>query len=138
MVIIMSFRYRLIQFMSGRYGADGLFYILFAVSVVLSVINMFVRSLILQILVYAIIIYAVFRVFSRNIPARRAENDRVNGIINKLRRKSELHQQRKADKFHVYKKCPACSAVLRLPRRPGKHTTVCPKCGKQFTVRVRK
>ena len=38
----------------------------------------------------------------------------------------------------LWEKCPSCKAILRLPRRIGVHKTVCPKCGKEFTVRVRK
>ena len=55
-----------------------------------------------------------------------------------LKRKRDFYAQKKADKVHVYKKCPACGAVLRLPRRIGVHKTVCPKCGKEFTVKVKK
>ena len=79
----MNFRYKLMQFMSGRYGADSLFYLLFAVSSVLSIINCFLHSKILQFIVYAIIIYAIFRIMSRNIQARSRENQVFNNIKNK-------------------------------------------------------
>ena len=39
-------------------------------------------------------------------------------------------------KTHVFKKCPGCKAVLRLPRKKGKHTVNCPHCHKNFTVHV--
>lgn len=132
----MNFRYRLIQFMSGRYGVDGLFYVLFGVSAILSVSNCFIRSSILQMLVYAIVVYAFFRVMSRNIQARRRENQAVNKLIMGIKYKYNVYRQRKADYNHVYKKCPRCHAVLRLPRRKGKHSTVCPKCSKEFKVYV--
>lgn len=134
----MNFRYRIIQFMSGRYGPDETFFIVFAVSVVLSLVNIFLRSVILQLLIYTLVIYAIFRMFSRNIEQRRKENAWVTGKLGFLKRKGELHRQRRNDKFHVYKKCPSCKAILRLPRRVGVHRTVCPKCGREFTVKVRK
>lgn len=132
----MNFRYKLMQFMSGRYGIDGLFYVLFGVSVSLSVVNCFVRSAVLQTIVYAIIMYAIFRVLSRNTEARRRENQTANKLIMGIKYKLSVHRQRKADNTHVYKKCPQCRAVLRLPRRKGKHTTVCPRCKKEFRVYV--
>ncbi len=132
----MNFRYKLMQFMSGRYGVDGLFYVLFSVSAALSVINCFVRSLVLQLVVYAVMVYALFRVFSRNLEARRRENRVPARLISKIKEKQNIHRQRRADYTHIYKKCPGCHAVLRLPRRKGKHTTVCPKCNKKFKVYV--
>ncbi len=133
----MNFRYKLMQFMSGRYGIDNMFYLLFGLSAALSVINIFVRSYILQLIVYAVIVYAFFRAFSRNIEARRRENNWANNIMTKIKKEQELRRRRKADYTHVYKKCPHCRAVLRLPRRVGKHKTVCPKCNNEFSVRVR-
>ena len=59
----MDFRYRLMRFMSGRNGPDELFFAFFLISVILSVINIFVRSVILQLAVYALMIYALFRLF---------------------------------------------------------------------------
>ena len=134
----MNFRYKLMQFMSGRYGVDSLFYVLFAAAAILSIVNCFVRSLVLHFVVYAIIIYAFFRIMSRNIEARRKENQTLNILSVKLKEKQNIRRRRKADYTHVYKKCPNCHAVLRLPRRKGKHSTVCPKCSKRFTVRVYK
>lgn len=132
----MNFRYRLMQLMSGRYGPDGLFYVIFGVSAILSVANCFIRSFVLQTVVYALVIYAFFRVMSRNIEARRRENQIFNNFKIKITNKRNVIRQRKADYNHVYKKCPRCHAVLRLPRRKGKHTTVCPKCNNKFRVYV--
>ena len=134
----MNFRYRLMQFMSGRYGTDQFFYAIIASAVVLSFINLFFRSFIIQLLVYALVGYAFFRVLSRNLDARRRENYWFREKLAFLKRKKEVYDQRQADKCHVYKKCPSCKAILRLPHRIGKHKTVCPRCNKEFTVRVRK
>lgn len=133
-----NFRYRLMQFLSGRYGTDSLFYAIFIFAVCLAVVNIFLHSIILQLVIYAVIVYGFYRVFSRNISARAAENRKFNEFINRFKRQSEIRKQRKADLCHVYKKCRRCKAVLKLPRRPGKHKTVCPKCGNEFSVYVRK
>lgn len=132
----MNFRYKLMRFMSGRYGIDMLFYILFAVAAVLSFANCFVRSVYLQLAVYIIVIYSFFRIFSRNTQARRRENEFITNFSQKLKSFFAVRRQRSADITHIYKKCPYCGAVLRLPRRKGRHITTCPRCGKSFKVRV--
>ena len=133
----MNFWYRLSRFMSGRYGIDTLFYVLVSVSIVFSFINLFVRSYLLQIFVYLLLLLAFLRVVSRNHNARYNENKLVENFINKIRKKRDVYRQRRADTTHIYKKCPKCKAVLRLPRRKGKHTTICPKCNNSFKVNVK-
>lgn len=134
----MNFRYRLMQFMMGRYGTDKLNTTLFAIAICLAFVNLFFHSLIIQFLTYSFIICGFLRMFSRNIQARRRENDWFTQKVNFFKSRKEFYKQCKADKFHVYKKCPYCKAILRLPHRVGKHTTACPKCGKEFKVNVRK
>lgn len=132
----MNFRYKLIRFLSGRYGVDELFYVLFGVASILAVTNCFVRSMWLQIVVYALTTYALLRFFSRNFTARQRENKLFSKLKMGIKYKMGIRRQRKADFTHVYKKCPRCHAVLRLPRKKGKHTTVCPKCSNKFKVYV--
>lgn len=134
----MNFRYKLMQFLSGRYGVDTSFYVLFILSAILAFLNCFLRFWPLQIVVYAISFYAIFRMFSRNINARTKENRIITGWIFKIKNNMAIARSRKADVTHIYKKCPNCKATLRLPRRKGKHKTVCPKCSKEFSVRVYK
>lgn len=130
------FRYKLIRFLSGRYGADELFYVLFGLASILAVTNCFVRAWWLQIIVYALTTYALLRFFSRNTAARQRENKLFAKLKMGIKYKMGIRRERKADKTHVYKKCPRCHAVLRLPRKKGKHTTVCPKCQNKFKVYV--
>ncbi len=134
----MNFRYRLMQFLSGRYGVDKLTYAILGLGIVLSGVNIFVRSFILQLLVYAVMLIALLRVLSRNHEARRSENAKFMQLLGFAKRKRDFINQKRADKCHVYKKCPTCKAILRLPRKVGHHTTVCPRCSKEFKVKVRK
>ncbi len=141
----MNFRYRLMQFMTGRNGPDALTYSTLVLSLLLSFVNIILRfftssliTAIVQLLVYILLGYVVFRLLSRNIYARKKENDWFMARLNILKRKMEIRNQQKADMCHIYKKCPKCKAVLRLPHRIGKHKTVCPRCSNEFTVRVRK
>lgn len=141
----MNFRYRLMQFMSGRYGMDELSFTLLITAMATSFANIIIRHFIpyiavyfIQISVYILVFYVSFRVLSRNIEARRRENDFFLDKLHFFKRKRDLHNQRKNDKSHVYKKCPSCKAILRLPHRIGNHTTICPRCGKEFKVNVKK
>lgn len=132
----MNFRYRLMQFFSGRYGTDETFFVLMISASAMAVINCFLRSFVLQLIVYSIVFLAAIRAFSRNFEARRRENAKVKEIISSLRARLQRQAQRREDRSHVYKKCPHCHAVLRLPRRKGKHTTSCPRCSYSFKVHV--
>ena len=134
----MNVRYKLMQFMSGRYGVESLFYILLSVAAIISIVNIFLRSGIVQLLVYAIIVFAFFRVLSRNHEKRRRENIMFSNFLFSVKNKINTYKQRTADTFHIFKKCPSCKAILRLPRRIGVHKTVCPRCNHEFKVRVRK
>ncbi|MCQ2454793.1 MAG: hypothetical protein MJ090_01415 [Clostridia bacterium] len=132
----MNFRYKLMQFMSGRYGVDRTFYVLFVIGAFFALLNCFLRLIWIQLIVYAIIIVAFLRFFSKNIDKRIKENEIVTGWIYKVSQSINKRKQRTNDTTHIYKKCPNCKAVLRLPRTKGIHTTVCPRCHKSFKVRV--
>lgn len=134
----MNFRYRLMQFMSGRYGADETLFVLVGIAAALAIVNTFVRSMILQLIVYMIMFLAIFRAFSRNIYARRKENEFTKRMVDRVKSYNQKRRERQLDYTHIYKKCPHCKATLRLPKRKGKHTTVCPRCSHSFKVRVRK
>ncbi|MCQ2450921.1 MAG: hypothetical protein MJ080_02955 [Clostridia bacterium] len=132
----MRFRDRLFRIINGRYGIDSLFYFLFGLAAVIALLNLFLRLFYLQIVVYLLSGFAVFRFFSNNYEARRKENEFFSKIFIKLSKLYNDFRVRNADKLHVYKKCPNCKATLRLPRKKGKHKTVCPKCKTEFSVRI--
>ena len=134
----MFFFEKMMRFMSGRYGKDELFFVLTGMAALLAFCNLFFRNIYLQAVVYALIAVALLRFFSRNFEQRRKENAAFRRCFSFFRQERELRRKRKNDPFHVYKKCPVCKAILRLPRRPGRHETVCPKCSKRFSVRVRR
>lgn len=136
----MKFRDRIARFMWGRYGVDGLYYGLFIAYFVLVVIQKFVEidfvKAIISLLGFAVLIFMFFRVFSKNIAARRKENEKFMRIWTKVKNFFVLQKNKIRDiKHFTYKKCPACKATLRLPRKKGKHNVVCPKCRNRFEVR---
>ncbi len=120
----------------GRYGLDRLYFVLFGACMTLIIINLFVRSWIFLIPEAALLGFMIFRVMSRNISARKKENDWFFGIWLRVKRWFKLQKDRFKDrKTHVYKKCPKCGAILRLPKRKGKNIANCPRCSNKFEVK---
>lgn len=145
------FRQGLARFLYGRYGADNLYNALFVTELVLLFISTILNVLgnvepvcaIISIALYALsfglIVWGLFRFFSRNIPARRRENEAWLRFMAKLRRKPRRKVSLPADTSdHVFRSCPHCRSTLRLPRQVGKHEVRCPRCGGRFGVKVKK
>ncbi len=136
----MRFRDKIARFMWGRYGVDGFSYGLLVIYLLTGIVQGFVKINIVKALIsfvgFAVVVFMIFRIFSRDIPARRKENESFMRVWRKVKNFFVLQKNRIRDfKGFTYKKCPACKAVLRLPRKKGKHNVVCPKCRNRFEVR---
>ena len=66
----------MMQFMQGRYGADQMGQMLSAVSMVFLIISLFSRNQAWFLLAVIGIVYNYFRMFSKNISKRYAENQK--------------------------------------------------------------
>lgn len=128
--------------MSGRNGVDALGVAALALSLIISFfmtafgVGMFGWQ---RIFVYGPMIYAFFRMFSRNTQKRAEENRKFMSVINRFRRKSgynayntDFQKPKRDTKNYKYLKCPSCRAQLRIPRGKGKLNITCPKCHAQF------
>ncbi len=135
-----NFKNNLFRFMYGRYGTYGLdvintilFFTYVTLVFVCTVIAFFVHSIWFTVaylvLTAPLAIWMMARMFSRNVAARRRENERFCGFFKLIRNKIRDR------KTHVYRKCPNCKAVLRLPKAKGKHSVVCPRCKQRFEVK---
>jgi len=130
-------RDRLIRFMYGRYGIDQLYYALAVLCFILLAVNSFVRSPVLSVIMWVVLIVMIFRTFSKNIYRRRMENEKFMTVWNLIKRKILLAVRRIREiRSHRYRRCPHCRAMLRLPYKRGKHTVQCPKCNNDFKMRV--
>ena len=69
-------RMNLRRVMMGRYGQDHLNVFLLIIAILLSLIASLIRLGFLSLLSYAVLLICFFRMLSRNITARRRENDR--------------------------------------------------------------
>lgn len=125
------------KFMYGRYGTDKLNMFLVIMLLVFAVGNLFVRneyfSMVFTSWEFLLFFLIYYRMFSKNISKRYAENQKYLSIENRVRRffgKSKYMQQQRKE-FHIYT-CPQCKQKIRIPRRKGKISIRCPKCGNEF------
>lgn len=118
------------RFMYGRCGADQLNIFLLIAAVVLNVISLLLTRLgavcaaigvVVNLLAYGVLIWYLFRFFSRNLEKRILENRHF------LAWKSRL-----TDRQNRYYRCPNCKQTVRVPRGRGKICIKCPKCSEKF------
>lgn len=150
------------RFMDGRYGPDQLTIGLLGLYLLVWLIERLFGWYFLMLLTAAIVIYAFFRILSRNLEKRRAENEKFllfyqwakslfqgrknkfTGSMSKkagaikdfsipIKEKTETIQQRITErKTHKRFHCPNCSQELRVPKGKGKIKIHCPKCSMDF------
>ena len=121
------------QFMSGRYGADQLSRLLMVITLVVLVLSMFRPLRFLYIVAMVLLVYTYFRMFSRNVEKRYAENQKYLNWKYRLVVKKDQRKKRWAQRktYHFYK-CPNCKQTVRVPRGKGKICITCPKCRTEF------
>ena len=144
----MNFREKLARFLYGRYGADSLYNALFVFELILlfvgTVLNILgnaapvlaLISIFFYVTALGLLIWAIYRFFSRNIPKRRQENEAWLRFASKFKRQKKPTLPLETP-THVFRACPKCRSVLRLPREKGKHQVKCPRCGERFGVKVK-
>ncbi|MCI9435604.1 MAG: hypothetical protein HFH85_00275 [Lachnospiraceae bacterium] len=125
-------REKLQRFMWGRYGNDNFNQFLLAVAFVSLLISFFGGGL-FYLVATVVMVYAYFRMFSRNISKRSAENQQFLKQKLKVRafftkKKKELAERKV---YHIYR-CPNCRQKIRIPRGKGKIAIRCRKCGNEF------
>lgn len=113
------------SFMEGRYGTDRLNMVILCAGLVASLLSMLVRShpigLILWVLSYGLMFWAIFRCLSRNTYKRYRENRWFLQLKDRLK-----------DRQNRYFDCPKCRQTVRVPRGKGKIAITCPRCKEKF------
>ena len=113
------------RFMYGRNGVDRLTLTMVWTALVLDIINGTVAGI--------ITLLALFRMFSRNLEKRRAENAKfMEKVWWPISRRMAGKRQQRMDKEHCYFTCPGCGAVCRVPRGKGRIVITCPRCGNEI------
>lgn len=128
-------RTKLIQFMIGRYGVDDFGRALSGLSMFALLLGIFLSpyASVVGLLLFG---YTYFRIFSRNIAARRAENTKYLARVRPL--KSWLYVKQQAllyRKTHRFYTCPTCKKSVKIPKPPhhGKNIEItCSNCNTKF------
>ena len=113
------------RFMQGRYGNDQLNKLLIWGSLAVFLVGLLIPpsliKMVLILLYYVLLGYALFRMLSRNTYRRYLENRRYLRLLERVR-----------DRSHKYYDCPRCRQPVRVPRGKGKIAITCPKCKERF------
>ena len=120
---------KLSQFMQGRNGTDALGISAILAAVVAKVLAVLFGSTLLDVLSLALILYALFRCYSRNTIKRAEENLAFLDATKKPREWASLaYKKVKNRKTTCYFTCENCKTVYALPKGKGKLRATCPKC----------
>ena len=119
--------------MYGRYGVDFMGKSLVAIAFIMIIMANIFDSRLFSMLSWVCLIYAYFRIFSRNIYKRAAENQAFLKKTAKIRgwfyKQNSMMAQRKT---HRIFKCPTCRQKIRVPKGKGRIEIRCPKCNTKF------
>ncbi|HIZ44759.1 MAG TPA: hypothetical protein H9672_08625 [Firmicutes bacterium] len=127
-----GFRDRLNRWMYGRYGSDQLNRFIMVVTVVCLFLSVLTRFTLFYWLSVVGIILMYFRLLSRNITRRSAENTKYLRMTAGIRGAFARFNNRRKDKTHCYFKCPSCRQTVRVPKGKGRISITCPKCRTEF------
>ncbi len=128
-------REKLYRFMRGRYGTDELNMAILVLALLISLISSIAHLPILSSVSLGLLIYVNYRTFSRNIAKRAAENTAWRKATVVPRRTIKALRMGWKDKEHVYRLCPNCHQICRLPKGRGKIEVHCPSCKEGFTAK---
>ncbi len=125
-------REKMMRFMQGRYGYDRLGQRLTVLALVCMVLSLFgVPFISLAGLILLIPVY--YRMMSRQISKRAAENQKYLQLEWKIRAKLQKKKQELSQrKTHRIFRCPNCRQKIRVPKNKGKIAISCRKCGAEF------
>ena len=120
---------RLRNFMMGRYGTDKLNMLILSVGLAASLLSVILRStpvnMVLFLLSYGMMFWAIFRTLSRKTYQRYQENRKFLSMVGRLK-----------DRQHRYFDCPKCRQMVRVPRGKGKISITCPRCREKFVKKT--
>ncbi len=128
-----GFRERMAKFMYGRYGADELSRIYLILAIACLAVHLLTRSIFFYLAGMALLIYGIYRSFSKNTAKMSAQNQKYMTwrykLVVKYNQSKKQWAQRKDYRFY---RCPDCRQKVRVPRGRGKIAITCPKCKTEF------
>lgn len=82
-----------------------------------------------------VLVYLLFRLFSRKTEKRQMENARFMALIQSIVRWVRQRKAIQTDKQYYYFKCPNCGQPMRVPRGLGKIQITCRSCNAHFETK---
>lgn len=128
-----KFRAAVSRFMSGRYGSDQLNLTMVIGALIVTTIGSLTGVYFLTLAADALLLLAIFRMFSKDRYRRAHENQVYLEKAQKVRRAATewVNRVKNSRKYHYYT-CPKCKQRLRVPRGVGNITITCKQCGTKF------
>lgn len=128
-----KFRAAVSRFMSGRYGSDQLNLTMVIGALIVTTIGSLTGVYFLTLAADALLLLAIFRMFSKDRYRRAHENQMYLEKTQKVRRAATewVNRVKNSRKYHYYT-CPKCKQRLRVPRGVGNITITCKQCGTKF------
>ena len=128
-----KFRAAASRFMSGRYGSDQLNLTMVIGALIVTTIGSLTGVYFLTLAADALLLLAIFRMFSKDRYRRAHENQVYLEKTQKVRRAATewVNRVKNSRKYHYYT-CPKCKQRLRVPRGVGNITITCKQCGTKF------
>ena len=128
-----KFRAAVSRFMSGRYGSDQLNLTMVIGALIVTTIGSLSGVYFLTLAADALLLLAIFRMFSKDRYRRAHENQVYLEKTQKVRRAATewVNRVKNSRKYHYYT-CPKCKQRLRVPRGVGSVTVTCKNCGAKF------
>lgn len=117
-----NWRQKFANFMIGKNGTDELSQAVVGVGIVLYIVHFITGEEIFNICSSAALIYALFRVFSKNVSARSSENRVFMKYVQFVKMKWECR------KTHKVFLCKKCGKIVRVPKGKGRIEVTCPMC----------
>ncbi len=131
--IFQNLGYRFRQWMQGRYGMDELSRFLSFAGLALMMLSLFNKLRFLYLPALVLLLWSVFRTYSRNIEKRGKERKKYLEVRSKITGFFSLQKRKWQDrKTYRYFKCPGCSKTLRVPTGKGTVRVRCPECGMEI------
>ena len=118
--------------MYGRYGSDQLSFFLLGSYIILILLSNIPHLGFLSWVALIVLVWDLYRMLSRQIDRRRAENARFMTLAGPIIRWYKMRRTIHRDRDHRYFRCPNCGQYLRVPRGKGKITVNCRNCGVSF------
>ena len=126
---------RMSGWMQGRYGTDRYGLFLVGASLVVEIVGAAASLPYLVLVTDALLVYELFRFFSKNIVKRSIENQKYTKVQRVIVRGTKILWKNVTDRKYRYFLCPKCAQIVRVPRGHGSVSITCPQCHHEFSGR---